>query len=64
MMKRWSCPQWALVQQATVLMINTVQHLMNNNSHSLVKEFLVAPPFIGMAVTCRVIIACSKSQHT
>ena len=64
MMKRWSCPQWALVQQAKVLVINSVQHLVDNNSHSLVKEFLVAPPFIGVAVPCRVIIACSKSQLT
>lgn len=57
-----SCPQWALVQQVTVLVISTVQHLMNNNAHSLVREFLMAPPFRGMAVTCRVIIAFSKSQ--
>lgn len=45
-----SCPQWALVQQVTVLVISTVQHLMNNNAHSLVREFLMAPPFRGMAV--------------
>lgn len=59
-MKMWSCPQWALVQQVAALVISAVQHLMSSNSHSLVKEFLTVPPFIGMAVTCRVIIACSK----
>ena len=57
LMKTWSCPQWALVQQVTVLVINIIQPLMKNNSNSL-----VAPPFIGMAVTCREIIACSRSQ--
>lgn len=57
LMKTWSCPQWALVQQVTVLVINIIQPLMKNNSDSL-----VAPPFIGIAVTCREIIACSGSQ--
>lgn len=57
------CPQWALVQQVTVLVTGTVQHLMNNNAHSLVREFFNGTPFRGMAVTCRVIIAFSKSHN-
>lgn len=61
-MKLMVLPSVALVQQVTVLVINIVQHLMNNNSHNLVKEFLMVPTFIGVAVTCRVIIASSKSQ--
>lgn len=44
-------------QQVTVLVINIIRPLMKNNSNSL-----VAPPFIGIAVTCREIIACSGSQ--